>query len=79
MIGWIVIGIILYFLLGFIYAIITLLCITEEDSKNGINEFDSGGDRLIFILVCNIFWIILIPIAIIYRIYYKIKGGNNNE
>ena len=75
MLGWII-GISVYMLFGFIYGTVMLFLIISEDANDETGEFDSGGARILSFVFCVIFWIIFIPITIIYRIYNKIKGGN---
>ena len=76
MIGWIIGGLILYNIIGFIYGLIMLLIIVSEDHLDEQREFDHGGSRCLLLLICTTCWIILIPSVIIYRIYIKFKGGN---
>jgi len=71
-----IIGIILYLTIGFFYGLLMLFLIISEDANDEQGEFDSGGARMLLLLSCTIFWIILIPASIIYKLYYKIKGGN---
>lgn len=76
MIGWIIGGLIIYNIIGFIYALTMLTIVIGEDKNDPEGEFDSAGVRLMFILTCVTCWIILIPITLIYRFYNKLKGGN---
>ena len=76
MIGWIISGLILYNLIGFIYGLIMLLIIISEDRLDEHGEFDSRESRCLLLLICTTCWIILIPSVIVYRIYIKFKGGN---
>lgn len=71
-----IVGGIIYILIGFIYGITMLCLIISEDQNDLEGEFDSGGARVMLLFVCSICWIILIPLSIIYKVYYKFKGGN---
>lgn len=71
-----IVGGIIYIFIGFIYGITMLCLIISEDRNDSDSEFDSGGTRIVLLLVCSVCWIILIPLSIIYKIYYKFKGGN---
>lgn len=77
MTGWIIGGIILYNLIGFLCVVIMLFLIISDINYD--YEHDSNPNSVLFILTCTIFWIILIPSVIIYKLFHKIKGGKNNE
>lgn len=76
---WIVIGILIYFIIGFIYSLAKLYIIISEDENDPQQEFNSKSIRVLFLFICTIFWSIIILLTIIYRLYDKLKGGNKNE
>lgn len=76
---WIVIGILIYLIIGFIYSLAKLYIIISEDKNDPQQEFNSKSIRVLFLLICTIFWSIIILLTIIYRLYDKLKGGNKNE
>lgn len=79
MIGWIILGVLLYLIIGFFYATIIIFLYVSEVEIDRRSENETGGSNLIFFMFCTLFWIILIPITLIYKLYEKIKGGNKNE
>lgn len=73
-----IVGGLIYILIGFIYGIVMLYIVISEDKNDPEEQFINGEVKVLFLLTCSLGWIILIPLSIIYRIYNKIKGGNKN-
>lgn len=65
----IILGIILYLIVGILFATITYFRLLSED---GLPE--EKWEIVIVMLICLVFWIIIMPGTI----YNTIKGGKNN-
>ena len=74
-----IIGLLVYDIIGFIYGIIMLFLIINDEDLDNKDEFDPEENKCLIVIICTIGWIILIPFIVIYRLYNKIKGGNKNE